>query len=286
MNKQRESVYTLRREDLEGQIHIAEDEVTDSRGYLMATAEELLDSRMDQFANAEMDASEWDMACARAVAGVHVRRAGLPGHRFRRAQRQRAARRVVGAHSRRCAEKEQIAPRDILAQVERNVMLQIVDQQWKDHLLPRPPQGRHRPARLRPARSAGRAPEGELPAVPGHARADRRISSATCGCFARSSRPTAKVTRGPCARAGATAPAGAHLQRPESSSVFAPGRARAAAAAAAGRLRRQRASAGARRRRRRATQTVKRDEPKIGRNDPCWCGSGKKYTNAMGPRDR
>ncbi len=24
-------------------------------------------------------------------------------------------------------------------------------------------------------------------------------------------------------------------------------------------------------------QTVKRDRPKVGRNDPCWCGSGKKY---------
>ena len=24
-------------------------------------------------------------------------------------------------------------------------------------------------------------------------------------------------------------------------------------------------------------QTVKRDKPKLGRNDPCWCGSGKKY---------
>jgi preprotein translocase subunit SecA len=23
--------------------------------------------------------------------------------------------------------------------------------------------------------------------------------------------------------------------------------------------------------------TVKRDRPKVGRNDPCWCGSGKKY---------
>ncbi|MDD9937416.1 MAG: SEC-C metal-binding domain-containing protein, partial [Myxococcales bacterium] len=23
--------------------------------------------------------------------------------------------------------------------------------------------------------------------------------------------------------------------------------------------------------------TVKRDKPKLGRNDPCWCGSGKKY---------
>ncbi|MFO0685422.1 MAG: preprotein translocase subunit SecA [Sandaracinus sp.] len=26
-------------------------------------------------------------------------------------------------------------------------------------------------------------------------------------------------------------------------------------------------------------ETVKRDKPKVGRNDPCWCGSGKKYKN-------
>jgi preprotein translocase subunit SecA len=26
-------------------------------------------------------------------------------------------------------------------------------------------------------------------------------------------------------------------------------------------------------------QTVKRDKPKLGRNDPCWCGSQKKYKN-------
>ena len=24
-------------------------------------------------------------------------------------------------------------------------------------------------------------------------------------------------------------------------------------------------------------KTVKRERPKLGRNDPCWCGSGKKY---------
>ena len=29
--------------------------------------------------------------------------------------------------------------------------------------------------------------------------------------------------------------------------------------------------------RRRAPQTVRRERPKIGRNDPCWCGSGSKY---------
>ena len=47
MNKQRESVYTLRREILEGKVHLSEDEVSDIRGYTMATAEELLDEKLD-----------------------------------------------------------------------------------------------------------------------------------------------------------------------------------------------------------------------------------------------
>jgi preprotein translocase subunit SecA len=29
-------------------------------------------------------------------------------------------------------------------------------------------------------------------------------------------------------------------------------------------------------------KTVRREEPKIGRNDPCWCGSGKKYKKCHG----
>jgi preprotein translocase subunit SecA len=29
----------------------------------------------------------------------------------------------------------------------------------------------------------------------------------------------------------------------------------------------------------RSAETVRRDKPKVGRNDPCWCGSGKKYKN-------
>jgi preprotein translocase subunit SecA len=28
--------------------------------------------------------------------------------------------------------------------------------------------------------------------------------------------------------------------------------------------------------------TVRREEPKIGRNDPCWCGSGKKFKKCHG----
>ena len=29
-------------------------------------------------------------------------------------------------------------------------------------------------------------------------------------------------------------------------------------------------------------ETVRRDAPKVGRNDPCPCGSGKKYKNCCG----
>jgi hypothetical protein len=31
-----------------------------------------------------------------------------------------------------------------------------------------------------------------------------------------------------------------------------------------------------------AVKTVRRDEPKMGRNDPCYCGSGKKYKKCHG----
>jgi uncharacterized protein YecA (UPF0149 family) len=31
-----------------------------------------------------------------------------------------------------------------------------------------------------------------------------------------------------------------------------------------------------------APAPAKRTEPKIGRNDPCWCGSGKKYKKCHG----
>ena len=47
MNKQRESVYSLRRELLEGKIHVADDEVIDTRQYLMTLAEELIDVEIE-----------------------------------------------------------------------------------------------------------------------------------------------------------------------------------------------------------------------------------------------
>src|SRR5690606_41513496 len=45
---------------------------------------------------------------------------------------------------------------------------------------------------------------------------------------------------------------------------------------------RKRAAAHAGRPRETAMETVRRDEPKVGRNDPCPCGSGKKYKQCHG----
>jgi uncharacterized protein YecA (UPF0149 family) len=32
------------------------------------------------------------------------------------------------------------------------------------------------------------------------------------------------------------------------------------------------------------TETIRREQPKVGRNDPCPCGSGKKYKQCHGRR--
>jgi hypothetical protein len=70
------------------------------------------------------------------------------------------------------------------------------------------------------------------------------------------------------AGAGAVIPANAPLRVPNAPKA-APASAAPAAARPSGAP--ERASAAPK------AETVRRDKPKVGRNDPCWCGSGKKY---------
>ena len=75
MNKQRERVYTLRREILEGKIHLPEGEEADIRGYLLATAEDLFDERVEEFVGKDVDEENWDPgARPRTAADVRARR--------------------------------------------------------------------------------------------------------------------------------------------------------------------------------------------------------------------
>src|SRR6185503_16947645 len=72
MNKQREQVYALRRELLEGKISLGEGdgepELLDTRGYLMAIAEELIANLVETHAAKDQDPEQWDLgALGRAI---------------------------------------------------------------------------------------------------------------------------------------------------------------------------------------------------------------------------
>src|SRR4029078_729576 len=71
MNKQRESIYSLRRELLDGQVHITEEQLVDTRGYLMTLAEELADATVKTYAPEDTDPAQWDLdALVTATGGL------------------------------------------------------------------------------------------------------------------------------------------------------------------------------------------------------------------------
>jgi preprotein translocase subunit SecA len=183
-------------------------------------------------------------------------------------------------------EKERIVPRDILDRVERDIMLQIVDQQWKDHLY-----------------SLDHLKEGI--GLRGYGQRDplveyKKESFALFQAMLRRIdeeivryiwwlRPVVEREGGEArvaapARPAPRRPAALNYNNPSeqaTQSVFG-GRAAAAAAVGASDLMQDRAPAPARVGGDDVIKTVKREEPKIGRNDPCWCGSGKKFKKCHG----
>ncbi len=255
MNKQRESVYTLRREILEGAVHLSEDEVSDIRGYSMATAEELLDEKLDVFADADTDADEWDVpgAAARADAALRAQRRGLRQGPVGRGQRRRAEGHALGAGHRQVHRERAHRPaRDPDAGRARPDAADRRSAVEGPPLLARPPEGRHRPARLRSARSAGRVQEGKLPAVPGHAAPDRGRDRAL-PVVAEAGRAD-RWRRGRRARAAGASgapPPGAQLQQPgRGNALRIPADSQCRTTGTDGRHHRRHASPRARRRRR------------------------------------
>ena len=78
MNKQRESIYTLRREILDGQDPPGRRRAWRTRaGYVMALAEDVLDGMTDRFIGKDVDPDDWDLPAPAARGVAHVRpRAG------------------------------------------------------------------------------------------------------------------------------------------------------------------------------------------------------------------
>ena len=287
MNKQRERVYTLRREILDGKIHLPEGEEVDVRGYLLATAEDLFDDRVEQFVGKDVDEEDWDVeALGRELQQMF----GLDDHDLKGIDSMGSEELGDALWTKVKAkydDKEKIVPRDILTRVERDIMLQIVDQQWKDHLYSldhlkegiglrgygqRDPLVEYKKESFALFQAMLRRVEEEIVRYVWWLRpvVERE------GGEARVAAPT---------RAAARRPAALSYNNPSeqaTQSVFG-GRAAATAAPVGGSdLMQDRAPAPARVGGDDVIKTVKREEPKIGRNDPCWCGSGKKFKKCHG----
>jgi preprotein translocase subunit SecA len=289
MNKQRESVYTLRREILEGKIHLSEEEISDTRGYALATAEELFDDKIEQYFGKDVDTENWDVTAFKrdvsqlfALTETDFEAVGMDDKSAAELRDDLWAR-IAAKYE----EKEKIVPAELMRRVERDLMLQIVDAQWKDHLYSldhlkegiglrgygqRDPLVEYKKesftlfqdmrARieeeivrylwwLRPVESdAGEATvAARTPRTP-----PRRPSQLSYN------NPSAAPQRAPAYAGGA--PRGAPLPD-DFGERDAPRPARVGGDDA-------------------PIKTVRREEPKIGRNDPCWCGSGKKFKKCHG----
>ncbi len=283
MNKQRENVYALRRQILDGQIRFqdedGQEEIVDTREYLMSLGEDLLDSLVETYTPRSADFEDWDLeALKREVTRVFaVDVAALDvSDRTSAEIRELLWERIVASY----AEKDQLVGGDVLRRVERDIMLQVVDTQWKDHLY-----------------SLDHLKEGI--GLRGYGQRDPLVEykKESFELFqGMKERVDEEIVRylwwlrpylgeEPVQRPAQRARAPLTLSGPAGSAPASPfgaprrERAPEPAAVGAGRAQQQPARVGGDDA---AVKTVRRDEPKVGRNDPCPCGSGKKYKKCHG----
>ncbi|MGH7264862.1 MAG: preprotein translocase subunit SecA [Candidatus Rokuibacteriota bacterium] len=127
MNKQREVIYGMRREILAG-----ESQEETIREWL----EDLLDGTLDTYAGADAHPEDWDLA-GLAEAMHRQFDVRLPAAVQEREVGNRDALRptLLETVEARYAERERELGSEVLRHMERWIMLQLIDAQWKDHLL-------------------------------------------------------------------------------------------------------------------------------------------------------
>jgi len=282
MNKQRESIYTLRREILVGQIHLSEEELVDTRAYLLALAEDLLDEQIDRFAGRQLDIEEWDLeALHREVSRLFgLDPAQLGALKLDDLNSDEIGDEIWKLIKANYEEKEKLVGPELLRRVERDIMLQIVDAQWKDHLY-----------------SLDHLKEGI--GLRGYGQRDplveykRESFDLFTDMKARVEeemvryimwlRPVVSDEAPAAPRPVARRAAPLTMNKAEAGSAFGTGRGAAAAMmASAGPGSSRQGQVPARTGGDDVIKTVRREEPKVGRNDPCPCGSGKKYKKCHG----
>jgi preprotein translocase subunit SecA len=284
MNKQRENVYALRRQILEGKIRLqvedGEDEIVGTREYMMSLAEDILDAVVEMHAARQADFEEWDLNALKLevnrVFGIETADLDFADQTSDEI-RDVLWKKIVQSYD----DKEKLVGREVLERVERDIMLQIVDAQWKDHLY-----------------SLDHLKEGI--GLRGYGQRDPLVEykKESFALFQdMQDRISEEIVRylwwlrpvmgddAPVAprRAQRRPPLILNDPSAESASALAGARTSAAFAPSRGQQAQQQQQQPARvGGDDAAVKTVRRDEPKVGRNDPCPCGSGKKYKKCHG----
>jgi preprotein translocase subunit SecA len=126
MNKQRESIYTLRRSILEGR---------EGKEYILNAADDiveyLVDSHLPEDERETPDETELNAELFDFF-GIDMKSAGADLQTMRRDE---IKQRLVEAVNKRFEEKETAVTPEMMRLHERYLLLQVIDQQWKDHLL-------------------------------------------------------------------------------------------------------------------------------------------------------
>ena len=127
MNKQRETIYSIRRSALEGK---------DQKVYALGIAEDLARGLVDTFCPREEHPDKWNIAQLTGEVlnqfGIDLKVAGVDPVKF---SHDELADLLVEKVTERYDEKEALFGAPMMRWLERRIILDIVDTQWKDHLL-------------------------------------------------------------------------------------------------------------------------------------------------------
>src|ERR1700738_606291 len=127
MNKQRETIYAIRRSALEGK---------DQRDYVLEIAEDVARELVNTFCPREQHPDQWNsaqfLAEMNSQFGIDAKAAGADPGALSHDDLSEAA---VKAVTNRYEAKEKQFSSELMRWLERRIILDVVDSQWKDHLL-------------------------------------------------------------------------------------------------------------------------------------------------------
>ncbi|MBI4445352.1 MAG: preprotein translocase subunit SecA [Acidobacteria bacterium] len=258
MNKQREEIYRFRRELLEGK---------DQKEYLLSLAEDIASEFLETHVSADADPEHWDFEALnvnlKRVFGIDV-----PVAEIQDLGREEISDKLKSLIHGKYSEKESQMGTEMMRWYERMIMLQIIDQQWKDHLL----------ALDHLKEGIGLRGYGQRDPLVEYKRESFSLFEDLWN------RATEEMVRmvfllSPVSEAEEREVLSARAYRARARELTFSGADERSAASAAGPWK----SAGsAEERTATAVKSVTRTLPRVGRNEPCPCGSGKKYKKCCG----